>query len=96
MIQFDFIALILYSIGLLLWFPIWHYLVGFSLLKKMKLLYIAFWGAPFVFTKPLNLFYRDFPFHMQGIRDFQFLLSIEGCESFLKVQGVRWIYCIEI
>ena len=48
--QFDFIALILYSIGLLLWFPIWHYLVGFSLLKKMKLLYIAFWGAPFVFT----------------------------------------------
>ncbi len=42
--------IILYSIGLLLWFPIWHYLVGFSLLKKMKLLYIAFLGAPFVFT----------------------------------------------
>ena len=49
MLQFDFIALIVYSIGLLFWFPIWHYLVGYSLLKKMKLLYIAFWGAPFVF-----------------------------------------------
>jgi hypothetical protein len=49
MIQFDFIALIVYSIGLLLWFLVWHFLVGYSLLKKMKLLYISFLGAPFVF-----------------------------------------------
>ena len=49
MIQFDFIALIVYSLGFLLWFPIWHYLVGYSLLRKLKLLYIAFLGAPFVF-----------------------------------------------
>jgi hypothetical protein len=49
MIQFDFIALIVYSFGLLFWFPLWHYLVGYSLLRKMKLLYISFLGAPFVF-----------------------------------------------
>jgi hypothetical protein len=49
MIQYDFIGLIVYSIGLLLWFFIWHFLVGYSLLKKMKLLYISFLGAPFVF-----------------------------------------------
>lgn len=47
--QFDFLALIIYSIGLLLWFPVWHFLVGFGALKKMKLLYVSFLGAPFVF-----------------------------------------------
>ena len=50
MIQYDFIGLIVYSIGLLLWFLVWHFLVGYSLLKKMKLLYISFLGAPFVFV----------------------------------------------
>ncbi len=49
MIQFDFIGTIVYSLGLLLWFLVWHYLVGYSLLRKLKLLYIAFFGAPFVF-----------------------------------------------
>ena len=49
MMQFDFIASIVYLLGLLFWFPLWHYLVGFSLLRKLKLLRIAFFGAPFVF-----------------------------------------------
>jgi hypothetical protein len=55
MIQFDFIALIVYSIGLLLWFLVWHFLVGYSLLKKMKLLNITFLGAVFVFIANIVL-----------------------------------------
>ena len=47
--QFDFIGVIVYSLGLLLWFPLWHLLVGYGLLRKMKLLYLVFLGAPFVF-----------------------------------------------
>ena len=43
------IALIIYSIGLIGWYAVWHYLVGFSLLKKMKLLRLPFWCAQFVF-----------------------------------------------
>ena len=49
MIQFDVFAMIIYPIGLVGWLFVWHYLVGFSLLRKMKLLYIPFLGAPFVF-----------------------------------------------
>jgi hypothetical protein len=55
MIQYDFIAVIVYSLGFILWFPLWHFLVGYSLLGKMKLLYIAFLGAPFVFLTNIVL-----------------------------------------
>jgi len=62
MMQFDFIGLIVYSLGLLLWFLIWHYLVGYSLLRKLKLLYLAFLGAPFVFIVNIILtFFADMP-----------------------------------
>jgi hypothetical protein len=62
MIQFDFIGPLVYSLGLLLWFLVWHYLVGYSLLRKVKLLYIAFFGAPFVFIVNIILgFYSIVP-----------------------------------
>ncbi len=51
----DFVAIIVYSIGLILWFFVWHYLVCYSLLRKMKLLYITFLGAPFVFIANIIL-----------------------------------------
>ena len=59
--QFDFIGVIVYSLGLLLWFPLWHLLVGYGLLRKMKLLYLVFLGAPFVFIVNIILafFARD-------------------------------------
>ena len=44
------IALVVYSIGLFGWYGVWHYLIGFSLLKKIRLLYFPFWGAQFVFA----------------------------------------------
>ena len=37
-------------------------------------------------------FSGDFSFHIQGISDLRLLLSINGCESFLKVQGVRYTF----
>jgi len=36
------------------------------------------------------LFYQGFSIHMQGISDFQLLLSIETREPFLKYQYVYW------
>ena len=44
------IALIVYSIGLIGWYFIWYLVVGFGLLKKMRLLHFPFWGAQFVFV----------------------------------------------
>ena len=62
MAQYDFIAVIVYSLGLLLWFVVWHYLVGYSLLRKLKLLYISFLGAPFVFLVNIILaFFSTIP-----------------------------------
>ncbi len=62
MMQFDFIAPIVYSLGLLFWFLIWHYLVGFSLLRKLKLLHIVFFGAQFVFIVNIVLgFFSTIP-----------------------------------
>jgi hypothetical protein len=43
------IAFWIYVTGLLGWYAVWHYLLGFGMLKKLKLLHIPFWGAQFVF-----------------------------------------------
>ena len=42
---------------------------------------------------PLPLFYRGFFISYTGHLQLKRLLSIEGCESFLKVQDVQWICC---
>jgi len=36
--QYDFIGVAVYSVGLILWFLVWHLLVGYRLLGKLKLL----------------------------------------------------------
>ena len=46
---YDFIGVIVYSAGLIGWLFIWHYIVGYELFKKLKLLYLTFIGALFVF-----------------------------------------------
>jgi hypothetical protein len=43
------IAFWIYLIGLLGWYAVWHYLLGFTILKKLKLLHLSFWGAQLVF-----------------------------------------------
>lgn len=45
----DFIGVLVYTAGLLGWYGIWHYIVGYGLLSKLRLLHIPFWGAQFVF-----------------------------------------------
>jgi hypothetical protein len=64
MFEFDVTAVIVYSIGFLVWLIIWHYLVGYSLLNKMKLLYITFFGALFVLATNIVLgFFASVPEH---------------------------------
>ena len=55
MLDYDFIGIIAYSIGLILWFPLWHFLVGYPVLGRMKLLYLPFLAAPFVFISNIIL-----------------------------------------
>ncbi|MDW6004177.1 hypothetical protein [Vibrio mangrovi] len=50
-------ALTTYTIGWAGWFLTWHFLIGFPLLKKMKLLHFPFWGAQFVFIVNIVLGY---------------------------------------
>jgi len=45
----DFIAVFVYAIGVLGWYVVWYYIVGYGLLSKLKLLHLSFWGAQFVF-----------------------------------------------
>lgn len=47
--QFDYIAVIVYTTGAVGWIFFWRYLVGFCLMKRMRLLHLAFWGGIFVF-----------------------------------------------
>jgi len=44
-----YIAFMAYLVGLAGWYGVWHYLLGFSILKRMKLLLLPFLGAQFVF-----------------------------------------------
>jgi hypothetical protein len=41
---------------------------------------------------PCPCFLGGFSFHMQGISDFKFLLSMWTREWFLNYQDVQWIY----
>ncbi|MFA6472514.1 MAG: hypothetical protein WCU00_10780 [Candidatus Latescibacterota bacterium] len=47
--QYDYIAVIVYTTGAVGWIFLWHYLVGFRLMNRMRLLHLAFWGGLFVF-----------------------------------------------
>ncbi|ROQ24204.1 hypothetical protein [Gallaecimonas pentaromativorans] len=51
------IAITVYSLGLLGWYGLWHALVGYPLLAKLKYLRIPFWGAQFVFVANVVLGY---------------------------------------
>jgi hypothetical protein len=44
------VTLAVYVAGLLGWYAIWHLLVGYPTLSKMKLLHLPFWGAQMVFV----------------------------------------------
>ena len=53
--QYDFIGVIVYAIGFVGWFVVWHYIVGYELLNKLKLLQLPFWGAQLVFVANIVL-----------------------------------------
>jgi predicted small secreted protein len=45
---FEILEIIIYIVGVVVWFIYWHYLIGFDWLKKERLLHITFWGGTFV------------------------------------------------
>jgi len=53
---YDYIGVLMYSAGLIGWLISWHYIVGYELFKKLKLLYLTFIGALFVFLANIILF----------------------------------------
>ncbi|WP_115720243.1 hypothetical protein [Gallaecimonas mangrovi] len=50
-----YIAITIYSLGLIGWYLLWHALVGLPLLNKLRYLHIPFWGAQFVFIANIVL-----------------------------------------
>ena len=62
MTAFDRAAMIIYSIGCLGWFYLWHKLIGPGWLSEKRALYIAYFGAVFVFLVNIILsFYGKTP-----------------------------------
>jgi hypothetical protein len=55
--SFQYLAIGIYFIGLLLWFFVWRGLVGYQWLRREKLMYLPFLGGIFVFIVNLFLAY---------------------------------------
>jgi len=56
--NFQYLAIGIYFIGLLLWFFVWRGLVGYQWLRREKLMYLPFLGGIFVFI--VNLVFAYF------------------------------------
>jgi hypothetical protein len=70
------IAIAIYVVGFIAWFPLWRNLVGFDWLKRERLMYLPFLGAMTVFLVNIILaYYAEIPEYSVEIGIYGFVES---------------------
>jgi hypothetical protein len=89
-----YLAFGIYFLGLIGWYAVWHFLLSFSILKKLKLLNLTFWGAQFVFI--VNMFLAYFAVYIDYSTELQLYPYVENNAKTVAVMSlaiaVFWVF----